>query len=44
METDTDGSYVMSEKTIEESNHVKKFDSFITDIKSISDSRKNNKN
>ena len=44
VETDTDGSYVMSEKTIDESNHVKKFDSFITDIKNISDSRKNNKN
>ena len=33
VEVDTDGSYVMSEEEIEESNKVKKFDKFITDLK-----------
>jgi len=40
VEFDTDGGYVMSEKNIEESNKVKKFDKFISDIKVISQSRK----
>ena len=40
VEFDTDGSYVMREKNIEESNKVKKFDKFISDIKVISQSRK----
>ena len=33
VEVDTDGSYVMSEKKIEESNKVKMFDKFIEDLK-----------
>lgn len=32
VEADTDGSYVMSEEKIEESDKVKKFDKFITDL------------
>ncbi len=35
VEVDTDGSYVMSEKTIEESNKVKMFDKFIEDLKEL---------
>jgi type II restriction enzyme len=35
VEVDTDGSYVMSEEEIEESEKVKKFDKFITDLKKI---------
>jgi len=33
VETDTDGSYVMNEEDIEESDKVKKFDKFIDDLK-----------
>jgi type II restriction enzyme len=40
VETDTDGSYVMTEATIEESDRVRKFDRFISDIKIVSESRK----
>ncbi len=35
VEVDTDGSYVMSETKIEESNKVKTFDKFIDDLKRI---------
>ncbi|MEW6556829.1 MAG: BsaWI family type II restriction enzyme [Elusimicrobiota bacterium] len=35
VEIDTDGSYVMSETKIEESNKVKMFDKFIEDLKKI---------
>jgi len=35
VEIDTDGSYVMSEEEIEESDKVKKFDKFITDLKAL---------
>lgn len=35
VEVDTDGSYVMSETIIEESNKVKMFDKFIDDLKSL---------
>jgi type II restriction enzyme len=35
VEVDTDGSYVMSEEEIEESNKVKKFDKFIDDLKKL---------
>lgn len=35
VEIDTDGSYVMSEEEIEESNKVKKFDKFIIDLKKL---------
>lgn len=35
VEVDTDGSYVMSEEEIEESNKVKKFDKFINDLKKL---------
>jgi len=41
VENDIDGSYIMSEINIEESNHVKKFDKFISDIKIISEARSN---
>ena len=35
VEIDTDGSYVMSEEEIEESNKVKKFDKFLLDLKNL---------
>lgn len=35
VEVDTDGSYVMSEKQVEESNRVKMFDKFIEDLKRL---------
>lgn len=35
VEVDTDGSYVMSEEDIEESNKVKKFDKFLLDLRSL---------
>jgi type II restriction enzyme len=35
VEVDTDGSYVMSERTIEESSKVKMFDKFIEDLKKL---------
>jgi hypothetical protein len=35
VEVDTDGSYVMSETEVEESNKVKMFDKFIDDIKRL---------
>ena len=35
VETDTDGSYVMSERTVEESPKVKMFDKFMEDLKNI---------
>lgn len=35
VEVDTDGSYVMSEEEIEESDKVKKFDKFLVDLKKI---------
>lgn len=41
VEVDTDGSYVMSEEKIEESNKVKKFDKFIFDLKNLINAKKN---
>jgi len=35
VEVDTDGSYVMSEKTVEESAKVKMFGKFIQDLKEL---------
>lgn len=35
VEVDTDGSYVMSERTVEESLKVKMFDKFIEDLKKL---------
>ncbi|MGB9847602.1 MAG: BsaWI family type II restriction enzyme [Minisyncoccia bacterium] len=35
VEVDTDGSYVMSEEEIEESDKVKKFDKFLIDLKNL---------
>jgi type II restriction enzyme len=35
VEVDTDGSYVMTEAEIEESDKVKKFDQFIVDLKKL---------
>ena len=40
VETDTDGSYIMTEANIEESDHVKKFDKFIADVKNIVEAKK----
>ena len=35
VEVDTDGSYVMTERDIEESERVKTFDKFISDLKKL---------
>ncbi len=35
VEVDTDGSYIMSEERVEESDKVKKFDKFIIDLKNL---------
>lgn len=35
VEVDTDGSYIMSERKVEESTKVKMFDKFIDDLKKI---------
>jgi len=43
VEVDTDGSYVMSEEEIEESNKVKKFDKFLVDLKNLIYAKKSNK-
>ena len=43
VEVDTDGSYVMSEEEIEESNKVKKFDKFLIDLKNLIYAKRNNK-
>ncbi len=40
VEVDTDGSYVMSEKSVDESNKVKMFDKFIDDLKELLKSHK----
>jgi len=41
VEIDTDGSYVMSEEEIEESDKVKKFDKFLTDLKNLIYAKRN---
>jgi len=38
---DTDGSYVMSEEEIEESNKVKKFDKFLMDLQNLIYAKRN---
>jgi type II restriction enzyme len=43
VEVDTDGSYVMSEEDIEESDKVKKFDKFLVDLKKLIYARRSNK-
>ncbi|MCD6270893.1 DNA modification methylase [bacterium] len=43
VEVDTDGSYVMSEEEIEESDKVKKFDRFIIDLKNLIYAKRNKK-
>jgi type II restriction enzyme len=40
VETDTDGSYIMSEVNVEETAHVKKFDRFIADVRNIVEAKK----
>jgi len=40
VEVDTDGSYVMSERTVEESPKVKMFDKFIDDLKKLLEANK----
>lgn len=40
VEVDTDGSYVMSEEEVEESNKVKMFDKFIEDLKKLTEINK----
>jgi hypothetical protein len=42
VETDTDGSYIMSEANVEETHHVKKFDRFIVDVKNILEAKRGN--
>ena len=42
VELDTDGSYVMSEEEIEESNKVKKFDRFLVDLKNLIYAKRSN--
>lgn len=44
VEVDTDGSYVMSESKLEQSNKVKTFDNFIADLKLIAKKRAKNNN
>lgn len=41
VEIDTDGSYVMSEEEIEESDKVKKFDKFLIDLKNLIYAKRN---
>lgn len=43
VELDTDGSYIMSEEDVEESNKVKKFDKFISDLRRLANATKNKK-
>ena len=43
VESDTDGSYVLSEAVIEESERVKMFDKFILDLKLICEERNKEK-
>jgi len=43
VEIDTNGSYVMSEEGIEESNKVKKFDKFLLDLKNLIYAEENKK-
>jgi len=43
VEIDTDGSYIMSEEEIEESNKVKKFDQFFIDLKNLIYNKENEK-
>lgn len=40
VETDADGSYVMNEEDIEESDKVKKFDKFLRDLKEVTHANK----
>jgi len=44
VEIDTDGTYIMSEEGIEESDKVKKFDKFISDLRSLMHAKKRNEN
>jgi len=39
VEVDTDGSYVMSEEEVEESDKVKMFDKFIEDLMRLANER-----
>ncbi len=43
VEVDTDGSYVMTEEEIGESNKVKKFDKFLIDLKNLVYAKRSNK-
>jgi len=43
VEVDTDGSYIMSEEEIEESNKVKKFDKFLMDLQNLIYAKRNKK-
>ena len=43
VEVDTDGGYIMSEEKIEESDKVKSFDKFITDLKNLIYAKRNQK-
>jgi type II restriction enzyme len=43
VEIDTDGSYIMSEEEVEESDKVKKFDKFLVDLKNLIYAKRNKK-
>jgi type II restriction enzyme len=43
VEVDTDGSYVMTEEDIQESDKVKNFDKFLTDLQSLINAKRKNK-
>ena len=43
VEIDTDGSYIMSEEEIQESDKVKKFDKFLVDLKNLIYAKRSNK-
>jgi hypothetical protein len=43
VEEDTDGSYILTEATIKESERVKMFDKFISDLKLIYEERNKKK-
>jgi type II restriction enzyme len=43
VEVDTDGSYVMTEENIQESDKVKNFDKFLTDLQNLINAKRKNK-
>jgi type II restriction enzyme len=43
VEVDTDGSYVMTEEDVQESDKVKNFDKFLTDLQNLINAKRENK-